>query len=182
MRRLILFRHGKAEMAGPSGGDRDRPLAARGVTDSTVSAGWLAGHGFTPDLVLVSSAARTRSTWEAARSSFPEAKALVIKTLYLASPEAILAAARAAPAGAEAVMVIGHNPGLQELGVALAVRGGAPQAQVQRIEDAFPTAGVCVFGVTDPEIPVLEALYEPPRHAGEAPRWAYRAHGAGDPP
>jgi phosphohistidine phosphatase len=174
MRRLILFRHGKAETAGPSGGDKERPLAERGWADSVATAQWLSATGFVPDLVLVSPAVRTRETWEAAQACFPGARAEFRERLYLADPQAIRDVVDAASDDAETVMVIGHNPGLQELGVDMVADGGAPRPQLQRMEDGFPTAAAWVFRVRNGvDEAALEVVYEPPRRAGDPPRWQY---------
>lgn len=175
MRRFILFRHGKAEAAGPSGGDRERPLAARGWADSAVTAEWLSESGFVPDLVLVSPAARTRETWDAARPYFPGARVAPRERLYLAAPETIRNVVDDAFAEADTVMVIGHNPGLQELGVLLVADGGAPRPQAAHMEDGFPTAASWVFRLRKGGEAALEAVYEPPKRAGEPPRWQYVA-------
>ncbi len=180
MRRLILFRHGKAETAGPTGGDRDRPLAERGRADSAATAQWLSETGFVPDLGLVSPAARTRGTWDAARAWFPEVHAEPCERLYLAAPETIRNVVEEAAADAGTAMVIGHNPGLQELGLELVSEGAAPRAQARRMEDGFPTAAAWVFRTPGDGEPSLEAVYEPPRRMGEGPRWQFldRAGGA----
>jgi phosphohistidine phosphatase len=176
MRRLILFRHGKAETAGPSGGDRERPLAERGCADSAVTAQWLSEEGFVPDLVLVSPAARTRETWDAAQAWFPAARVEPRERLYLAAPETIRGVVEEASDGADTVMVVGHNPGLQELGVELVADGGAPRVQAHHMEDGFPTAAAWVFRVRNDGEAALEAVYEPPRRAGDGPRWQYLDH------
>ena len=173
MRRLILFRHGKAEAAGPSGGDKERPLAQRGWADSAMTAGWLSESGFVPDLVLVSPAVRTQETWEAAQASFPDTRAEARDRLYLADPEAIRDVLEEAPEDVETVMVIGHNPGLQELGVDLVADAGAPRAQAQHMQDGFPTAAAWVFRMRPGGEATLEAAYEPPRRTGDPPRWQY---------
>ena len=176
MRRLVLFRHGKAEAAGPSGGDRERPLAERGWVDSAMTAHWLSETGFSPDLVLVSPAARTRETWDAARSYFPAARVEPRERLYLAAPETIREVVDQASDEAETIMVIGHNPGLQELGVQLVADGGAPRPQATRMEDGFPTAAAWVFRMHKRGDVSLEAVYEPPRRPGDGPRWQYLDH------
>jgi phosphohistidine phosphatase len=172
MRRLILFRHGKAETAGPSGGDRERPLAERGWVDSAATARWLSESGFVPDLVLVSPAARTLETWDAALPHFPAARVEHREALYLASADTISEVARDTPADAASVMVIGHNPGLQELGAQLAEHG-APRPQAEHMEEGFPTAAAWVFRLPAAGEAVLEAIYEPPRRGGDPPRWQY---------
>jgi phosphohistidine phosphatase len=174
MRRLILFRHGKAETAGPSGGDRERRLTTRGCADSAATAQWLSEAGFTPDLILLSPAARTQETWDAARAFFPEAHVEPRERLYLATPQAIRDVVEAASAEAGTVMVIGHNPGLQELGLELVAGGGAPRPQARHMEDGFPTAAAWVFRMRqDDGEAALEAGYEPPKRGGEGPRWQY---------
>jgi phosphohistidine phosphatase len=177
MRRLILFRHGKAEAAGPSGGDRERPLAERGGADSAVTAQWLSETDFVPDLVLLSPAVRTRETWDAAQPWFRAARAEPRERLYLAAPETIRDVLDAAPVEADTVMVIGHNPGLQEFGVELASNGGAPRAQARHMEEGFPTAAAWVFHLRNDGEASLEAVYEPPKRAGEAPRWQFLGGG-----
>jgi len=179
MRRLILFRHGKAEMAGVTGGDRERALAERGRADSARTARWLLACGFAPDLVLVSPALRTQATWDCVSACFPNAKVELRAPLYLAGTETILEVLEATPAAADTVMVVGHNPGLQELAVHLAETGSAPALQVHRIEDGLPTAAAAVFSMDDAEGATLEALYEPAREAGQPPRWSYARGAAG---
>jgi phosphohistidine phosphatase len=126
MDRLILLRHGKAEPDSTSGDDFDRRLAPRGAHESARMAAQLADMGFRPDVVLVSPAARTRDTWGAASEAFPPAEARFEDHLYHADSQAIRAAVEAAGEGCATVMVVGHNPGLQELAVALLREGSAP--------------------------------------------------------
>jgi phosphohistidine phosphatase len=172
---LILMRHGKAEIAGLTGGDAERPLAERGRVESAATATWLAQSGFTPGLALVSAAVRTRETWESASVAFPAAMAQWQGSLYLATPEAMMDAIQAAPDGIGALMIVGHNPGLQELGLRLALESAAPQAQIDRISRGFPTAAAWVFQVEAGLGVSLDAAYEPPSGAGERPRWMYLA-------
>jgi phosphohistidine phosphatase len=179
MRRLILLRHGKAELAGLVGGDRERPLAERGRAETEMTARWLLSGGFVPDLVLVSPALRTRSTWDCARASFPDVRAEVRDRLYLAGAETICEILDDGTDDVDTIMVVGHNPGLQDLGVRLAAEGSAPHGQVARIADGFPPGAACVFRTRPPGDAALEAAYEPPRRPGEAPRWAFVSVGAG---
>jgi phosphohistidine phosphatase len=144
MQRLILLRHGKAETGSPTGADFDRVLTERGRRDSALTAEALAAAGFVPDLVLVSPAARAAQTWEAARAQFPKAAVEVLRALYNAEPDAILAEAERAGADAGTVMVVAHNPGLHQLAVTLAQRGkdGPDRA---RLYAGFPTAAAAAF-------------------------------------
>jgi phosphohistidine phosphatase len=173
MRRLILFRHGKAEMAAATGGYKERTLVDRGRADSMRTAQWLLACGYVPDVALVSPAERTLDTWRCLSPFFSGAKVDVRPPLYLAGTETILEVLHSAPPEADTVMVVGHNPGLQELGVHLAENGPTPEEQINRIEDGFPTASAAVFAMDGLGNAVLEALYEPSRAPGLAPRWCY---------
>ncbi len=62
--RLLLLRHAKSEKAEPGMADVDRTLNARGRADARVIGGYLERHGFVPDLAVVSTAERTRATWD----------------------------------------------------------------------------------------------------------------------
>ncbi|HLY79463.1 MAG TPA: histidine phosphatase family protein, partial [Caulobacteraceae bacterium] len=115
MRRLILFRHAKAEPRGPGQDDFDRPLAARGWEDAAIVGRALAADGFAPDLALVSPARRTAETWICARDAFPRIRAELMRGLYNAGPDEIRAAIDQVADRCETLIVIGHNPGLHEL-------------------------------------------------------------------
>ena len=107
--RLILMRHGKS--AYPGGvRDHDRPLAERGRRSAALMGGWLTENGWTPDVALVSSAARAQETWESAGIDAPMR---TVAGLYLAPPDVLLKAARAEGEGT--VMLVAHNPGLAVL-------------------------------------------------------------------
>jgi phosphohistidine phosphatase len=145
------------------------------------TAGWLRSAGFTPNRVLVSPALRARATWQCAEPIFPNARSELRDRLYLASTEVIMEIVDTVQAEADTVMVVGHNPGLQELGLRLAEASQAPAAQVTRIGDGFPTASACVFLVRPGGGGVLTAIYEPPRAPGAAPGWAFLDGASGGP-
>jgi phosphohistidine phosphatase len=163
MDRLILFRHGKAEAESASGDDFDRRLAPRGERESAQMGATLADLGLRPDLVLVSPAARTRDTWAAAEPSFPNARALFDDDLYHADSHAVRQAAERAGKGVRTVMVVGHNPGLQELAVRLLQEGSAPASLVQRAQRQFPTAAAAVFLFDGAGRPAYDGLFFPER-------------------
>ncbi|WP_395670795.1 SixA phosphatase family protein [Phenylobacterium sp.] len=161
MDRLILFRHGKAEPDSASGEDFDRRLAPRGQRETVDMSVRLAGKGFSPDKVLVSTAARTRDTWAVAQAAFPDAYAVFLDELYLAEAAVIWQAAKAADGGT--VMVVGHNPGLQELAIELCRAGGAAPALTVRAQNRFPTAGAAAFAIDAGGRPTAEGLFLPER-------------------
>ncbi|USQ96504.1 SixA phosphatase family protein [Caulobacter sp. RL271] len=167
MERLILMRHGKAERHAASGGDFERALAESGRVDAAVMGRVLAGLGLTPDLMLVSSARRTRETAEqmlVAHDHKPRVEHS--RDLYHADPEDILTALDDRGDGAGTVMIVGHNPGLHELALRLAVQSQASPIQTNKLRGRFPTATVVVFGWNGRGAPVLQHLFYAQEHGG----------------
>jgi phosphohistidine phosphatase len=158
MERLILMRHGKAERHAQSGGDFERALAETGRADASVMGKVLAAAGFAPDLMLVSSARRTRETAEQVAASFPKVRTEHLRDLYHADPEEIVQAVEDHGHAARTVMVVGHNPGMHELALRLAARGGASPIHTNRLRGRFPTSTTVVFGWAGGE-PILEQLF-----------------------
>jgi phosphohistidine phosphatase len=148
MRRLMLLRHAKTETDAPSGRDRDRRLDDRGRSDAAEIGGWIARHPPFPDSVLVSPAVRALQTWEiawAAMKDFvPKPQVENLPELYGADPSQLLQTVRMASAtDPQRLMVVGHNPGMHELALALAGSGGA--AGRRALADNLPTSGLAVF-------------------------------------
>ena len=170
MDRLILMRHGKAEPHAASGGDFERALAPRGQNDSALMGKVLAKAGLTPDLALISSARRTRETWEAAAPAFPDARSELRRDLYHAEAQEVLSAIREEAPDGGTVMVVGHNPGLHELALRLAMGGPADPAKLAQLRGKFPTATVAVFSIAPDGAPTLSHLFyasENGGHGGE---------------
>jgi phosphohistidine phosphatase len=148
MRRLMLLRHAKTETDAPSGRDRDRRLDDRGRKDAADIGGWIGRHPPFPDAVLVSPAERTKQTWEIAWQAMKhEAPAPQLEfppELYGADPTLLLQTIRLASAtAAKRLMLVGHNPGMHELGLALA--GSGDQAGRKALADNLPTSGLAIF-------------------------------------
>jgi len=165
MDRLILFRHAKAEAEAASGDDFDRPLAARGLREARAMGAQLAALGFKPDLALVSAALRTRETWDNAEPSLPGAEVRFEPALYNADALAIRALAEAAGAGRGTVVVVAHNPGLQELAVRLMREGASPPGMLVRAQRDFPPAAIAVFDIDAEGRPSADGLFFPEREA-----------------
>ena len=163
MDRLILLRHGKAEPDSASGEDFDRRLASRGEHEASDMGARLADMGFVPDLALVSPAARARETWEAAGAHFPKAQTRFDDALYHADPQTIRREAKKALKGCSTVIVVAHNPGLQELTVALLREGHAPGGLISRAQHNFPTATAAIFLFDDHGKPHFDGLFFPNR-------------------
>ncbi len=158
MDRLILMRHGKAERHAASGGDFERALAESGRADAATMGKLLAGMAHSPELLLVSSARRTRETGELVAESFPKARTEHLRDLYHADPEEIVQAVEEHGDAAATVMVVGHNPGMHELALRLALQGDASPIQTNKLRSRFPTSTVVVFKWNG-GAPVLEHLF-----------------------
>lgn len=170
MDRLILMRHGKAEPHAASGGDFERALAPRGQNDAALMGRVLAEAGLSPDLALISSARRTRETWEAAAPAFPKARSETRRDLYHAETQDVLAAIRDAAPDKGTVMVVGHNPGLHELALRMALGGPLDAAKLAQLRGKFPTSTAAVFLIDADGAPTLSHLFyaaENGGHGGE---------------
>jgi phosphohistidine phosphatase len=120
MQQLILLRHAKAAPATDADDDHARPLAPEGREAAPRMAAALAAAGAAPDVALISDAQRTRETWDLATPSFPKAKVSFLKSLYLCPAETLMLEAE--KAGANSIILVGHNPGMHELASRLAYR------------------------------------------------------------
>ena len=138
MKRLILMRHAKSDWSHPGRSDHDRPLNRRGVKAAPAMGAWLIARGYAPDLALVSSAARTQETFRLSGLTCP---AVTEATLYNARAEAILKAVQGADETARTLIVIGHQPGMQEVANRL-----LPEWEV----DEYPTAKVAILEIPAP--------------------------------
>jgi phosphohistidine phosphatase len=154
MRRLMLLRHAKTESDAPSGRDRDRRLDERGRRDAATIGGWLGRNPPFPDCVLVSPAVRAHQTWDIAwecmKNLAPEPQIELVPELYGAEPMQLLQTIRMASlADPKRLMLVGHNPGMHELALALASGGDA--AARKALADNLPTSGLAVldFAVDD---------------------------------
>ena len=118
-RMLILLRHAKSDWSGDQA-DIGRPLAKRGRRQAPDAGRWLAANIDRIDLAVVSPAIRARSTWDIAAAELDVGPPTEIDhRVYGASSEALLSVVRQLPDDAETVVLVGHNPGLEDLATAL---------------------------------------------------------------
>lgn len=137
MKRLILLRHAKAagRTAGP---DRDRVLAAEGRREVEAVARHLAEAALRPDLALVSSAARTRETW--LLSGLGDAPVRYEDSIYDAPADTLLGLVRSADPSVETLMIVGHNPAVEELAAELVQTG--TERELDAVRQGLPTAAL----------------------------------------
>ncbi|MQY13730.1 hypothetical protein SRB5_38810 [Streptomyces sp. RB5] len=142
-RRLVVLRHAKSDW--PDGvPDLRRPLAQRGRRDAPAAGRWLRGQGFRPDAVLCSPARRTRQTWELIADQLDDPPAASFEDrLYHAEADAVLDVVRETPKRARTLLLVGHNPELQELVLGLAKKGDGKTLETAR--EKFPTSAVAVL-------------------------------------
>jgi phosphohistidine phosphatase len=141
--RLLLLRHAKSSWDEGSTPDHDRPLAKRGRRAADRIGAYLRSHALRPDLVLCSSARRTRETLE--RLGLDESEVRVDERIYLAGSGELLDRVRELLEDVGSALVIGHNPGMERLADELA--GEEAGEDAGRLREKFPTGALAVFDV-----------------------------------
>lgn len=150
-RRLVILRHAKSDW--PEGvPDAERPLADRGRRDAPAAGQWLAQHIGRFDVALCSTAVRARQTWDLVApelGAVPQVR--YDERIYAASVDGLLTVLRELPETAQTALIIGHNPGLEEVATAL----------TGMVAD-LKTAGIVVITLPDTwvEIAQTEAALE----------------------
>jgi phosphohistidine phosphatase len=146
MNRLLLLRHAQSSWDDPSLADHERPLARRGHRAAESMAEHLRSSVPHPDLVLCSSALRTRETLDRMSKAFGDAEVVVDDDLYGATEELLLERLRGVADRFETVAIIGHNPGVHDLAIALAGSG----TDLGRMRGKFPTGALAVLAFDEP--------------------------------
>ncbi|WP_019631791.1 SixA phosphatase family protein [Actinomadura atramentaria] len=129
---LLVLRHAKA-VDGDDMADAARPLAPRGRRDAAAAGEWLRARGLVPDAVLCSTAVRTRETLDGLAL---DADVAYEPLLYDNDVDVAARLVREAPENARTLLVVGHNPSMQQLVYDLAGEGPS----------AYPT---CTLSVID---------------------------------
>ena len=161
-RTLVLFRHAKS--AWPDVPDHDRPLARRGIRAAPVMGRWLREAGLVPGQVLCSTARRARETWQFAQAGLAASPPVTFDVrIYAAAPADLLALIREVRPATGTLLLIGHNPAIEDLARLLAAAsgaagpgtagprtGGSHHSDLDRMRSKFPTAAIAVlrFGGT----------------------------------
>jgi phosphohistidine phosphatase len=140
-RRLLLLRHAKSSWDDPALADHDRPLAPRGRKAAKRIGRHLRQEGPEISLVLCSSARRARDTVDLVA---PDGRIEIESPLYGATANELLARVRRVPDDAGTVMLVGHNPAIQDLLVALVDEPG--DLAVQK----FPTGALATLAISGP--------------------------------
>jgi phosphohistidine phosphatase len=143
MLRLMLLRHAKSSW--PSGvQDAERPLSDRGEAAARLMGTYMAHHAVVPDRVLCSPARRTRDTWTGISAQLPAAVDTVLDgRLYGAARQGLLSVIRDQDDAVRTLLVLGHNPGMQEAAEWLIAAGDVELRE--RLREKFPTAALAVI-------------------------------------
>jgi phosphohistidine phosphatase len=147
VRHLYLLRHAKSSWSDITLADHDRPLSARGARDARRISAWLREHDVAPDVVLCSSSRRTRDTLTPLRKALVPSRTLVERELYGAAEDELLRRLRRLEDDVTAAMLIGHNPGLQQLALVLAGEGA--DDLLARLAAKFPTAALATLEIPE---------------------------------
>jgi phosphohistidine phosphatase len=140
-RTLVLLRHAKS--AYPDGvPDHDRPLAPRGQREAGLAGDWLRGELPTFDLVLCSTATRTRETL--ARTGI-DAPVRYVDRLYDSTPGIVIEEINGVGDEVSTLLVVGHEPTTSSLALGLADSGTANTDAAERISEKFPTSAMAVL-------------------------------------
>lgn len=169
-KRLHVLRHAKSSWGDAALDDHGRPLNARGRRAADRIAEHIRDQAVEPEVVLCSSARRTRETYERIEHALVDAEVQFEPELYHASQAVLLGRLQGLPADVECAMLVGHNPGLQDLVLTLA----QPGYWRQRVYEAFPTGALAsllfvVFGWSEigPSTGELEGYVVPRELLGE---------------
>jgi phosphohistidine phosphatase len=152
-RALVLFRHAKS--AWPDVPDHERPLAGRGIRAAPVMGRWLRDAGLVPDLVLCSTARRARETWQLAQPGLAATPPVSFEDrIYGEDATELLALIREVPPTTGTLLLIGHNPAIEDLALMLtapspdpgvAGHGATNPGNLDRMRAKFPTAAIAVL-------------------------------------
>lgn len=148
MKRLLLLRHAKAVPGDAKTDDHERALNGRGQHDAPRMGAEMHHRLYVPDLALCSTARRTLETWERVSPEFDASPGIeFMDALYLASPKTILKLVQSADYGADTLLVLGHNPGLEDCAAALARKPETQgeRALLEQMRDKFPTCALAVL-------------------------------------
>ncbi|MBS3647433.1 histidine phosphatase family protein [Pseudaminobacter sp. 19-2017] len=147
MSTLYLLRHAKAGWAAPGMRDFDRPLDETGTADSQATAIAMRDRTYMPDITLCSNATRCRQTLEAIAQHADTGRVVFLDTLYSEDAAGYLRIIQENGAHSS-VLVIGHNPMMEDL--AIAVSGSGDDGVLATLGAGFPTSGLAVIDFDGP--------------------------------
>jgi phosphohistidine phosphatase len=156
MKTLTLLRHAKSDWTDTVQRDFDRPLNNRGRRAARTVGREMKRLGLHFDHCIASPAVRVRETLAEVEAAFGALSPAFDERIYLADPDTLLELVRAAPDEASSLLLVGHNPGLEMLVLALAAPGVSPL--LGEVEVKYPTGTVAELSLpTDRWVDVTPA-------------------------
>jgi phosphohistidine phosphatase len=153
---LYLLRHAKSSWNEPALKDFDRPLAPRGWNAAPLMGGYMKKMNYQPDTILCSPAKRTRETLDMIERYLVKPHHIYMnESIYHADSSRLLGLVRSAAASTRKLMLIGHNPGIQELALTLA--GDGDRKSWQSMWSKYPTAALAVLSFDTEDWPRVKA-------------------------
>jgi len=170
MNRLFLLRHARAAWAEPGERDFDRPLTDEGRSESIAVGAMMRENGYRPARVVCSPARRALETWRGVAETLDmkPSEALLSETLYTADAGGYLAIVRNIGASQDSLLIVGHNPTIEDLALGLSPAGVGPARA--DLDKGFPTGGLAVLAferdLSEAMLGVgtLEAFFMPADH------------------
>jgi phosphohistidine phosphatase len=141
---LLLMRHAKSGYP-PGVGDHDRPLAPRGIREAGLGGDWLRAHQAGIDAVLCSTATRARQTLA---NTGIDAPVQYRERLYDTTTGTMIDEINQVAENVDTLLVVGHEPTMSSLAIALADIDNTDDDALQRISEKFPTSAIAVLSVT----------------------------------
>lgn len=174
MKRILLLRHAQSSQEDDAGRDFDRPLTRRGEGAAPLMGSHMAAAGWLPARVIVSAARRARDTVEGLWRDWPSRPPTLVEgDLYGAAPGDLMERLRRLPDDEDSVLLVGHNPAIQQTALDLAGDGDAEAYAAMRAK--FPPAALAVLDADvgrwadlGPGAADLAAFVRPQDLAGEA--------------
>ena len=145
MKTLHLLRHAKSSWSDLELEDHERPLSKRGRDAAKAMAKYMDDEAIAPDVVLCSTAVRARETLKPIAKRLKPAKVVFARGIYEVAQRQLWRFLRALPEQADTVLMIGHNPGLHDLAVALAAADSGDCLRL--LQGKFPTGALATFSL-----------------------------------
>jgi phosphohistidine phosphatase len=143
MKTVMLLRHAKSSWDDAALPDFQRPLADRGREAAPRMGAYMKAEGLIPDAVLCSGARRAVETWELIAPELGSSRVHVDDNLYMASPDSVVTWLRKLQPEIGSVLLIGHNPGFEELATRLA--GDGRKKAMKRMRKKYPTGALAII-------------------------------------
>lgn len=145
---LMLLRHAKSDWDDPKMDDHDRPLSDRGRNDAPRMGKYLRSEKLELALVVCSTSVRTRETWDLVAPELKtKPKVRFERGVYLAAWPSLLTLVQQTPATVPSLMMIGHNPGFEQLAAVLSAppRNTEERERQTSMAKKFPTCALAVL-------------------------------------